>query len=256
MRALTLTALPLLAACTGEPLNLFTIEDDLELGAQLHEEIHANPDEYPILDAEMYPEAYAHLDRIAFDILDHADVAHRDELAWQFEIIDDDDTLNAFAAPGGYIWVYTGIIRFLEREDDFAGVLAHEIAHSAERHTTQQLTRVYGVSLLLDIVLGEEGTARDVSQIALGLGALGFSRTQETEADDLSVRYLCDTAYAADGAASFFEQIDDAGIPEFLSTHPSPEGRVEAIRALADDLGCDTSPNPDAQYEAFLDSLP
>lgn len=242
-----------LAGCNG--VNIFTVQDDIELGAQLRDEILANPADYPVLSESQYPEAYGHLDRIAFDILDQADVALRDELDWTFYLIEDDDTLNAFAAPGGYVFVYTGIIKFLEREDDLAGVMGHEIAHAAGRHSTEQLTAQYGAGLLLDIVLGE-GTPRDLSEIAYGLGAMGFGRGQESESDEYSVRYLCETDYAANGAAGFFEAIGEQPVPEFLSTHPDPANRVEDINSLADELGCDTSPNPNAQFQAFLSSLP
>ena len=243
-----------LFAC-DEPVNVFTIQDDIELGDQLVDEILANPAEYPLVDAAEYPDAYAHLDRLMLAILDNADVDHRDDFTWEYWLIDDNETLNAFCAPGGKVFVYTGIMRFLQREDDFEGVLGHEIAHAAERHSTQQLTTTFGLTTLLDIALGQ-GTARDIAEIASSLGTLAFSREHEQDADEHSVRYLCETDYAADGAASFFEAIGGQGVPAFLSTHPSSESRVEDIRALALELGCDTTANPNAQWQAVLDSLP
>ena len=107
--------LPLLTVACGQPVNLFTIEDDVSLGQQLTDEILSNPVEYPVLDPDDEADAYAHLDRVAFEILDNADVAHRDEFPWQFWLIEDPETLNAFAAPGGFVFVYTGLIEFLER---------------------------------------------------------------------------------------------------------------------------------------------
>lgn len=246
---------PLVLIGCKEPLNLFTLEDDRTLGEELVAEILANPAEYPVLDEREYPDAYGHLDRLSLAILDEANVDHRDDFDWEFWLIDDPTTLNAFAAPGGKVFVYTGLMQFLAREDDFEGVLGHEIAHAAERHTTQQLTRYYGISVVLDIALGE-GTARDIAELASGLATLAFSREHETEADEYSVRYLCDTVYAADGAASFFEALEGEEIPAFLSTHPSSETRVEDIRAMAEELGCDTTPYADAQWQAVLDSLP
>lgn len=238
----------------GPGLNLLTLEDDLELGAQLHAEILGNPAEYPLLDPVEYADAYAHLHRMRDAILASDDVRFADRFEWQLHILHDDSVLNAFAAPGGYIYVYTGLIRFLDREDDLAGVLGHEIAHADRRHSTQQLTKAYGVSTLVSVLLGEEPGL--LADIAAALVNLRFSRADEAESDAFSVRYLCDTPWAADGAASFFEKIDGSGGPEFLSTHPSPENRVEDIRALADELGCSTDPNPDADYEALLAALP
>ncbi len=245
----------LLAACDGGGLNVFTLQDDIELGGQLRDEILANPAEYPVASRAEHPEAYADLDRIAYEVLDEGDVAHRDTLDWEFYLIADDDVLNAFAAPGGYVFVYTGIMKFLTTEDAFAGVMGHEIAHAAQRHSTQQLTRAFGISMLLDIALGD-GTARDVAELASSLGTLAFSREHETEADEYSVRYLCETLYAADGAAHFFEALGAQPVPEFLSTHPSSERRVEEIEELAVELGCDTSLSTSTDWQAVLDRLP
>lgn len=244
---------PLLTGCLGD-FNLFTVAEDRELGLELAAEIQANPQDYPILDESRYPEAYVHLYRMRSEILDNADLNYRDDFDWEMWIIEDDDVLNAFAAPGGYIWIYSGLIKYLDEEDDLAGVMAHEIAHADQRHSTQQLTKQYGIYTLLDILLGDDqGT---ISDIAAGLATLEFSREDEAEADEFSVNYLCETHYAADGAANFFAKIGSSGIPEFLSTHPDPDNRVEDIRAWADELGCDTSIYEAGQYDEFKASLP
>ncbi len=249
-----LGASALSVSCLGD-FNLFTVDEDVQLGQELKAEIEANPQDYPVLDRSRYPEAYDHLDRITREILNSGDIVYRDDFAWEFFIIEDDDTLNAFAAPGGYIWVYSGIIKYLDREDDLAGVLAHEIAHSDNRHSTQQLTKAYGLGTLLEVILGEnQGILTD---IAASLVSLEFSREDETEADEFSVYYLCESIYAADGAASFFEKIGSSGVPEILSTHPDPENRVQDIRALAVELGCDTTPSDnDLEWADFQASLP
>jgi beta-barrel assembly-enhancing protease len=134
-------------------------------------------------------------------------------------------------------------VAFLDHEDQLAGVLGHEMAHAARRHSTQQLTKLYGIETLLSLVLGDDpGVA---AEIAEGLVALQFSRDNETEADEYSVKYLCETTYAGDGTAGFFEKLieldKDGSTPAFLSTHPSPDTRVEDIDALVASLACDTT---------------
>ena len=253
-RPLALLSILALSACSKGDLNLFTVEDDIELGQQLRDEILADPDTYPPLSRDDYPDAYAHLERIGQVVLDSGEVAHADDFEWEYHLIDDGETLNAFAAPGGYIWVYTGLLRFLEDEDAFAGVLGHEIAHAAQRHSTQQLTRIYGVSVLLAVVIGEDQDT--ISQIATGLAGLTFSREMEAEADDFAVQYLCDSVYEADGFSRFFASLEDANLPEFLSTHPSSETRVEDIQAMSEALGCNDTPNASGQWDAFMASLP
>ncbi len=250
----------ILAAGCDQPLpsvNIFTIEDDIELGQQLRDEINATPADYNVVSEADYPEAYAHLHRMRDAILASGEVEYDDEFEWEMHLIHDDATLNAFAAPGGYIWVYTGLIRFLDREDDLVGVLGHEIAHADRRHATDQLTKAYGLSVLLGVVFGSDPGL--IPELAAGLVGLNFSRADESESDEFSVVYLCDTGYAANGAAGFFEKLmndTSIAIPEFLSTHPSSDTRVEEINALAESLDCPTEANPDGQWQALLDSLP
>lgn len=263
MRRFTVVPLVVtLAACDDEAfgdLNLFTIEDDKELGAQLDAEIESKPGEYgTILDRAEYADAYAHLDRIRDEILATKEVDHADDFLWETHLIHDDEVLNAFAAPGGYLYVYTGLLRYLEVEDHFAGVMGHEVAHAANRHSTEQLTQAYGIQTLLEVALGKKGGGA-IGDIAAGLAGLQFSRQDESEADEYSVIYLCRTDWAADGTAGFFEKLSSEGgpeIPEFLSTHPSSETRVEDIRATAEALDCSTALHPDPQWEAFLAALP
>lgn len=256
MRAPLVSMLGVLLASCGD-VNLFTVQDDIDLGSQLKAEIDADPVQFPVLNRATYADAYDHMERIRDTILQSGEVEHADQFEWTITIIDDDEVLNAFAAPGGYIWVYTGLIRFLDREDDLAGVMGHEIAHAALRHSTEQLTKAYGVDVLLGVVFGEDPGL--IPELAAGLAGLSFSKQDESEADDSSVSYLCNTGYASDGAAGFFEKLVEEGGPRppaFLSTHPDPENRVEAIQAAAEERNCSTEASSEAQWADLLASLP
>jgi predicted Zn-dependent protease len=251
-------SLPLLVACTdGGTLNLFSIQDDIELGQQVRDEVLADPATYPVLYEDEAPEAYDHLYRIRDALLASGELEHADNFDWEVYLVDDPQTLNAFAAPGGYMFFYTGLINYLDEEDHFAGVMGHEMAHADRRHSTQQLTKAHGVATLLEMALGKNpGLA---AEIAAGLVNLRFSRADESDADDMSVIYLCETAYAADGTAGFFAKLHDEGgvsLPEFLSTHPAEESRVQDIRDGAVALGCSTEPDPNAEWAEFQSSLP
>lgn len=241
---------------------LFSVQDDIDLGQQVAAEIASDPETYPILSETQYPEAYAYLEGMMDEILSSSSVTYRNEFPWKINIIDQ-DVLNAFATPGGQIYVYTGLIYFLDTEDDLAGVIGHEIAHADQRHSSKQLQKSQGISVLLAILTGENSGALTevVTQVAGGLAALKFSRDDEAEADDFSVEYLADTDYACNGAASFFEKLldnEEGFNPEFLSTHPSPDNRVADINAKADEEGCDTTVDDgaDDRYVAFQAFLP
>lgn len=250
---------------------LFSVQNDIDLGAQVAEQIASDPDQFPTLprtnttECPNCVEAYAYLDNMVDDILDSEGVAYRNEFAWEVQLIDNDDVLNAFATPGGYIYVYTGLIKFLDRADDLAGVIGHEIAHADQRHSSKQLQRQYGVSVLLSIILGNEpGQLEELAGTLAGnLGGLSFSRSLESEADEFSVIYLSDTDYACNGAFSFFQKLIDleatGGTPAFLSTHPDPAERVDAINEKASSVGCSTTAISESgvSYDNFrFDLLP
>ncbi|MGV6860684.1 MAG: M48 family metallopeptidase [Putridiphycobacter sp.] len=232
-------------------LNLFTIEQDKQLGKQVADEIAANPTEYPVLDSASNVAAYQYIYKIRNTILNTGKVEHKDDFAWQIKIIKDDSTLNAFCTPGGYIYVYTGIIKFLDNEAELAGVMGHEMGHADLRHSTRQMTKMYGIELLVSAALGERAA---IKQITSGLIGLKFSRSHETEADRMSVEYLCPTDYVADGGAGFFEKIEAMGgqqPPEFLSTHPSPDNRIENFHTWAKENNCPGTQTYVTNYEAF-----
>ncbi|NND33264.1 MAG: M48 family metalloprotease [Saprospiraceae bacterium] len=245
------------ASCGDDGINLFTVEDDLALGAQLREQI-LEDSSFVILDRSQYITSYQYLEEVVQEILNSGQVEHKDEFAWEVHLVHDDSTLNAFAAPGGFIFVYTGLIKFLDTKDDFVGVMGHEMAHADRRHSTQQLTQRYGIGLLLSVLSG--GDPSTLVQILGSLVSLKFSRSDESEADRYSVIYLCETPYAANGAASFFEKLTAQGTvspPAFLSTHPNPDDRVQAINEIAEDRGCDTAFNSNAgEWNGFKNSLP
>lgn len=242
---------------------LFSIQNDIELGNEVAAEIAANPEEYPILDPADYPEAYAYLEGMMNEILASDEISYRDVFAWKVNIIDS-EIQNAFATPGGQLYFYTGLIYTLDKEDDLAGILGHEIAHSDQRHSSKQLQQTYGISILLSILAGDESSTLTeiTSQIAGTLAGLAFSRDAENEADEYSVRYLADTDYACNGAAAFFEKmsaLNDSGVSiELLSTHPEDEDRIENINNTASSIGCSTSVDEGSvdRFTAFKNLLP
>lgn len=242
---------------SGGGLNFFSVEQDIELGRQVSQEINSNPAEFPILPEQSNREVYQYIRGITDRILSTGKVAHKDEFAWEVKIIDDPETLNAFATPGGYIYVYTGLIKFLDSEDELAGVMGHEIAHAAQRHSTQQMTKLYGLQILASVVTGNSEPGM-IEQIALGLASLKNSRTHESEADEYSVIYLCGTSYNANGAAGFFRKMEDSSAarpPEFMSTHPNPGNRVQDIDNKAKELGCRGTSDNRGEYRRIKSLL-
>ena len=239
-------------------LNIFSVDDDIALGKQVSDQIAADPQTYPVLDPVKYASAYAYVNNIRDKILSGGEVYYKDRFTWEMHIINDDATVNAFCTPGGYIYIYTGLLNYLESEDQLAGVMGHEMAHADLRHTTEQLTKQYGVDLLISILLGND--PNQIADVAESLTFLAFSRDDEREADEHSVIYLCPTEYNAAGAAGFFEKLiaegNSGNMPVFLSDHPDPGNRLEDINSTKSDLGCSGTATYDQAYEDFLNTLP
>jgi beta-barrel assembly-enhancing protease len=253
-----------LYSCGDDGVILFTIEDDVALGAQVAHEVDSTyKAQGKLLERNATnQQAYTYMDRIVNRVLNSGQVQYREEFTWDVKIIKDDSQLNAFATPGGHIYVFTGLIKYLSDEDHFAGVIAHEIAHADQRHSVKQLQRSYGINLLLSIALGNNPSAlkQIAGQLSGTLAGLKFSRDAETEADNYSVEYLGGTKYyACDGAAGFFIKMNEEAAqgtpPEFLSTHPNPENRIQNIEQKAQDEGCSVSTAPDTDFAALKNAL-
>lgn len=252
--------LAMVQSCKDEDgnINIFSIQDDLALGAQVSAELENDPAfKAKIIDSASRPDIYKYVYGIRDSILNTGLVRYDDLFPWRIRVIND-TVLNAFCTPGGYIYIYTGLIKFLESEDQLAGVMGHEMAHADKRHSTDALTRQYGLQLLIDIVFGQDKGA--LARIAADISQLSYSRKNETEADEYSVIWLCPTAYNAAGAAGFFDKLiklgQAGGTPEFLSTHPNPENRVQAIKDKATALGCGTGNTFKSRFQTFQNTLP
>jgi predicted Zn-dependent protease len=243
-------------------INFFTLNQDIEFGATMDSIIRSNPAEYPILDASTHPDAYLFLKNMMLNILKSDDFVHKNDFDWEITIIHKDDVMNAFAVPGGKLYFYTGLMKYLDNASNLAGVLAHEMAHADRRHSTEQMTKVYGFSVLLSLLTGKDKSQFEeiASDLATGLASLQFSRTHEYEADEYSVRFLMATDYHPKGIAGFFEQLKADGHTaqtfEFLSTHPSDQNRLDNIDMVWRSLGSPTGEYFVEEYQAFKSSLP
>jgi predicted Zn-dependent protease len=243
---------------------VFSVENDVELGRQTVRSIQEDPQQYPLLSEDDYPEAYRYLRQMVGQIVRSKDIQYADVFAYdEVRIIQDDNVLNAFCAPGGFVYVYSGLIRYLDAEDYLAGVLGHEIGHAERRHSSLRMQKEYGIRKLLELAVWSPAVGLGgvvTAKMLTDLTTLKYSRGQEAESDRLSVHYLVDSDYACDGTAGFFEKLlgqgNDAGIPEILSDHPDSKARISDIRNEAAKLGCSTKLGDQTAWLQFKASLP
>lgn len=161
----------------------------------------------------------------------------RGDVRFQFKVLDKPDTINAVAVPGGFIYVYSGLIGAADNEAELAGVIAHEIGHVVGRHSANQMAAQFGMQKLAAIALGRH--ENQLVQIAAQYAAKGamakFSRDDEREADAYAVKYMRRAGYDPSGLKTFFQKLlamekRSPGIVEaILSTHPTTEERIRTI---------------------------
>lgn len=158
-------------------------------------------------------------------------------IQFTFKVVDDDDTVNAFAMPGGYIYIYTGLLKKAENEAEIAAVVGHEIAHVTQRHIAKRLTAAYGLSALTSVALGKNpGLLKElVAGVVTNGYMLKHSRDAERESDAYGMAYTVQAGYSPKGYVTFFQKLADAPQPPvILSSHPHPEERVASSRQALD----------------------
>jgi len=163
-----------------------------------------------------------------------ARVSDRNDIEYTFKVIDKKE-INAFACPGGFIYIYTGLLETLDNEAQLAAVLAHEVSHLVARHSIKKLQNIYGYSILAQIALGDkaEGATGDIVNVAASLILQGYSRDNEFEADRYGILYAKNAGYNPKGMIEVFEKFKKMqgtrppSILIFLSSHPPAEDRIE-----------------------------
>jgi predicted Zn-dependent protease len=186
-----------------------------------------------------------------------------DGIEFTFNVVDDDATVNAFAIPGGNVYVFTGLLRLMEDEAELMGVLGHEVAHVTRRHIAQQLSAQYGLRFLTGAVGLFGGVAGLIGQLAGSVASEGFllkySRDHERESDHFGVIYAARAGRDPYGVARFFAKLDalDArgDTPTFLLTHPDPEERIENVQEHIAELMHVPTETGRARYQQLLRRL-
>jgi predicted Zn-dependent protease len=257
---LVLCATAALAQTDPQPgFNLFSVEQDIEIGRQSAAQAER---QLPVLqDASV--ERY--LNSVARRLVDEAP-GHR--YPYQVRAVDASE-INAFALPGGFLYVNTGLIEATRSESELAGVLAHEVAHVALRHGTHQASKAYAAKAGLGILGGllrrrEGGRGQIIDAIGgVGLNAvfLRFSRNAEHEADLVGARMMKRAGYPPAAMASFLDLLnrqrerEPGKVEQFFSSHPAPRDRAARMRAEAERLGPVDRPREVGGYAEAKDEL-
>jgi len=235
----------------GRQLALISESQEIAIGKESHPAVLA---EFGSVENQALQEYFSRVGR------ELAKVSHRHDLPWTFTVVDS-PAINAFAVPGGYIYLTRGILAYMNNEAELAGVVGHEIGHVTARHSVTQISQqqLLGLGLGLGSVFSR--AFRQFSGLAdtgLGILMLKYSRDHERQSDQLGIQYMAQAGYDPVQMSRFFTVFEGlqgdqgAAIPNWLSTHPAPPDRIQATAAAAEKL---KQENPGRQYRASADPL-
>ncbi len=213
--------------------NILTTQDEIALGDKMSKKIE---EKEKILEDAVIQEYVAEIgERLARQ-------SPRKDVPYKFTVIDAPETVNAFALPGGHMYIYTGLLKLCANEAELASVMGHEIGHVAAFHHGESLTRQYGLSALVNLILGESPSqgAELLGELVATAWDLGFSRDQEREADRLGMDFLWRSGYQPEAMVTFMQKMAQTEpgqgrqlkLLQFLSSHPATTDRIAYLQTL------------------------
>src|SRR5580658_7007397 len=219
----------------GKGLDFYSIEKEIAIGKQMAQEVERQA---KIIDDPVIAE---YVNRLGQNLVRNSDA----KVPFTIKVIDTEE-VNAFALPGGFFFVNSGLILKADTEAELAGVMAHEIAHVAARHGTRQATRGQVAQLATIPLIFMGGWAgygvRQAASVLLPVGFLQFSRAFESEADMLGLQYMYKTGYDPEAFVDFFEKIESlekkkpGTMAKVFSTHPPTDDRITAAQKNIQEL--------------------
>ncbi|HWR82741.1 MAG TPA: M48 family metallopeptidase [Candidatus Deferrimicrobium sp.] len=165
-------------------------------------------------------------------------VCDRTDIEYHFAVVESDQ-MNAFAAPGGYVYFYTGLLARMENEAEMAAVMAHEISHVVGRHGIKRLQAALGVGMAYELAFGSNNSKVLQTAVQVGMGLLfaGYSRDNEREADNFGIYYMVKAGYDPQASVTMFEKLAAAGgakdgnaFEDLVASHPETQERISNVK--------------------------
>lgn len=257
----------LLNGCDKDVPTLFSLEDEQSIGSTFSEAINSDST-FIVLDEAAYPASYAYADQVLQSVVNAISedsiylLENHEKFDWRVWILRDSE-MHAFAVPGGHLYVTTGMVKTLERADQFAGLLAHLASHVDDRGLTKYLLNRFSSPALQEVANGENVSARaSMIDYLSSANGITFSAYDERVADDQSTRYLAGSLYSCNGGKDMLDRLirqqQQAIVPKFLVIHPVTPNRVELLTAYIETLECDQTPLVESgfKFKDFQNSLP
>lgn len=212
--------------------SLIGAQQEIQIGQGVHQELQK---QYTLVDpndplAVWAKDLVAPLEQASKPFRDPSEIG-----GYKVAVIADDKLINAFAAPGGYTYIATGLILQSTSCAEIAGVMGHELAHVTQKHGVKALETAMAAQTLADMLLGQGTISSQAAQTIIGiLQKTKFSRDNESESDEVGLQISATAGYNPYGLAEFFKKLlshGDGGVPEFLSSHPATDERIKQVSA-------------------------
>jgi len=253
--SILMVALLFLSCATTGPggrksLILISTNEEISIGQKMSTQVESQEKVLPDTEVQDYVNGVGQ--RIAH-------VSDRKDLSFHFKVLDSKE-INAFATPGGYIYVYSGLLKILDDEAELAGVLSHEISHVVGRHGVRRLQQVLGVQVVLSIALGSSSQlSQDLVSTSIGIILQGYSRDNEFEADQFGTFYMEKAGYNPEGMAELLGKLDKLSDKEptffekLSASHPAAKERIARVAKEITGFGEKTKELPfyKDEYEAM-----
>jgi len=250
-----LTAVSLLWNCEtpdaviSQEIDIFTIEHQITIGHVMDEQLLNMPEIYPILDKAQNKCAYDRVEVLFKTLLNTSTINNRRTFEWQIHLIDNNEISNAFSLPGGHIFLYTGLLKFIETESQLVAILGNEIAYTDNEYTLNTLRAEHGNSVMSDLSLGKK--VPSLSEMLIDLPYLGYDKATILQADSVSLALICPFQYDANSLKYFIEKATEEEIAWTISKGGNFEERIQKLSTAANSCGIEEA-NFEERYQNFI----
>ena len=265
---ISVSFLSLIISCSVNPVTgerdfvLMSEDDELEMGRKYYSQILQSQTLY------QDPKIQSYVQSIGDSL---AELSHRSDLIYRFTVLDS-PAVNAFALPGGYIFINRGLMVYLSSEEELAAVLGHEIGHVTARHSVRQISQAQVLSIISYAVAREAGSAAgDLANIASGALVAGYGRDMELQADSLGAEYMAKKGYSASGMMDTISVLKEHELYStevskrrgsnhqtyhgIFASHPSNDNRLKEVIKKAGSLGKDALESNSLNYLKRIEGM-
>lgn len=230
----------------------FTPKEEMKIGLIIKNEILNYPEDYKVLNQDQYSEAYSYVGTLMNMLINTQTVKLRNTYNWDLTIIHNDNLRTAFITPGGHLFIYTGLLKFIKTESELVSIIGHEIYYAEKGFAIKQLKKDY--SDLADLLLDKE-EHRFLKDLTLNINNISYPTNEVEKADSYAVELLCPFQYDAFGIKSILETAETSQTTiAWLRTKHGTDKRKEKISKEAQNCGAEESTFAD-RYRAFKSNM-